>query len=358
MATKGFLEGLVLPMAVLGAGTVLGSEHRARDRRLRHAAEREQASRGGYGHSAARPGEIPARGWKEILGRVWQQLGADNISIVSAGVAFYALLAVFPAIAAAVTIYGLFAEPQTVQQQLGSVAHMLPQEAQSVLTGQLTAVTQAEEAALGFGALFALLFALWSASAGVRTMMDALNVAYEEREKRSLLKYYSAALILTLGGIVFAILMLALVAVLPPLLKLLPIPGGAELWIKLLRWPLIAVVLMLGLAVLYRYGPSRNKAQWRWVSWGAASAAVLWLIASALFSVYVGNFGSYNETYGSLGAVIVLMMWLYISAYVVLAGAELNSEMERQTAHDTTRTTPRPMGRRGAVVADTVAAPA
>ncbi|MDF2763173.1 MAG: ribonuclease [Rhodospirillales bacterium] len=308
------------------------------------------------GRSADTPRQIPRRGWKEILKRTWQQTKEDNISIVAAGVAFYALLAIFPALGAALSIYGFVADPADVSEQLASFGGMLPGDAQSLLQGQLSELTAQSEAALSFGALFGVVLALWSASAGVRTLMTALNIAYEEDEGRGFLPYYATAMALTLGAILSALVAIAVVAILPPLIKLLPLPELLRDIVSLVRWPILAGMVIVGLAVLYRYGPSRNRARWSWVSWGAVAATVLWIVGSILFSWYAANFANYNETYGSVGAIVALLMWFYLTAYVVLLGAELNSEMEHQTAKDTTRGPREPLGERGAEMADSVAA--
>jgi membrane protein len=324
-----------------------------------HAALRSTNARAdeqGRGRSADRPQQIPARGWIDILKRSWREMSEDNISIIAAGVAFYALLAIFPALGAALSIYGFFADPADVSEQLASMGGMLPGDAQSLLQGQLSELTSQPKAALSFGALFGVLLALWSASAGVKTLMTALNIAYEEEEKRGLIRYHAAALAMTLGAIVSALVAIALVAVLPPLIEALPLPDWLHWALSLVRWPILAVLVMIGLAVLFRYGPSRNKARWNWVSAGAIAATVLWIVGSLLFSWYAANFANYNETYGSVGAIVALLMWFYLTAYVVLLGAELNAEMERQTRRDTTRGPREPMGERGARMADTVAA--
>ena len=313
-------------------------------------------ARDARGRDADRPSQIPARGWLDILKRVWSQMGEDNISIVAAGVAFYAMLAIFPALGAALSIYGLIADPADVSQQLASLGGMLPADARSLLEDQLAGLAAQPKTALGFGVIFGILLALWSASAGMKALMTALNIAYEEEEKRGFLRYYMVALGLTFGAILAALVAIALVAVLPPILDALPVPDWLQWLLSLVRWPLLAAGVIFGLAVLYRHGPSRKQAQWQWVSWGAAVATVLWIGGSLLFSWYAANFADYNKTYGSVGAVVGLLMWFYITAYVMLFGAELNSEMERQTARDTTRAPEQPMGRRGARMADTVAA--
>jgi membrane protein len=311
---------------------------------------------GSRGRAAEEPQQIPRRGWLDILRRTWQQAKEDNISIVAAGVAFYALLAIFPALAAALSIYGFIADPADVARQLASFGGLLPGDARSLLERQLSQVAAQPPSALSFGAVFGVLLSLWSASAGVKTMMTALNIAYEEDESRGFIRYNGTALAMTLAAIVAALVAISLVAVLPPILEALSLPDWLHWVVSLVRWPILAALVIVGLAVLYRYGPSRNLARWNWVSWGAVAATILWVVASLLFSWYAANFANYNKTYGSVGAIVALLMWFYLTAYVVLMGAELNSEMEHQTARDTTRGPREPIGRRGAEMADTVAA--
>jgi membrane protein len=308
------------------------------------------------GRMASRPSEIPAAGWWDILKRTWQQMGEDNISIVASGVAFYALLSIFPAFTALVALYGLVADPAQVERQIAAAQGFLPAEALKLLSDQLHSLVEGPKTGIGVGLAISVGLALWSARAGTGSLMTALNIAYGEPEKRNIVKFNLVAFGLTAGMIVFGILALLLVAVIPAVLKLLPLPDFLGWIITFVRWPILAVFAMFALAALYRFGPSRAEPRWQWVSWGSAVATIVWVIASVGFSVYVSKFSDYNATYGSLGAVVVLLMWFYISAYIFLAGAELNAEMEHQTARDTTTGPERPMGRRGARMADTVAA--
>jgi membrane protein len=304
------------------------------------------------GRSAERPSEIPARGWRDILWRVWAQIGHDNVSIVAAGVAFYAILAVFPAITAFVSLFGLFADPAAVQEQFASLQGVIPAEAWTLLDDQLSTVLSAEAQSLGIGALVSLLIALYSGGAGVRALMTALNIAYNEDEKRGFVKFYLIAFVFTIGIAMLGLLSIGIIVAVPIVINLAQLGPLAGVAIKLAPWLALAVVVTIALGALYRHGASRAGPQTRWVSWGALAATVLWIGASLLFSVYVANFSSYNQTYGALGAVVVLLMWFWISAFIVLLGAELNAEMEHQTAQDTTTGPPQPMGRRGAFVAD------
>lgn len=273
--------------------------------------------------------DIPARGWRDILLRVKQRMARDNLSIIAAGVAFYALMAIFPALIALVGLYGLLFDPQQVAEQVAAMRGVLPPQGAEILLQELTSLTQMDRSSLGVGAIVATLFALWSASAGMRTTMQALDVAYDEQEKRGTIRFYATALALTMGAIAAAAVAIAVVVALPALIGFLGLGSFLENAISYARWPLLAAGMIVGLAVLYRYGPDRRGPQWRWVSWGAVFATVLWLFGSALFSLYVSHFGNYNKTYGSMAAVVILLTWFLLTAYVLLIGAEINAEIER-----------------------------
>jgi membrane protein len=306
------------------------------------------------GREAGTPKDIPARGWKDILLRVKDQIKKDRLSIVAAGVAFYALLAVFPGLIALVAVYGLAFDPQQVQEHVRVLSGVLPPEAADILLGQLSDLTSTDSTALGIGALGGVLLALWSASAGMRTLMEALNVAYNEEERRGMIRFYGTALLLTLAAIFGTIIAIGLVIGLPVVLKFLGLDTALSWLISIAAWPILIVTMLLGLAIVYRYAPSRDKPRWRWVSWGAVVATLLWIVGSVAFSIYVTRFGNYNETYGSVGAIVILLMWFLLSSYAVLIGAELNAEMERQTRKDTTAGAEKPMGARRAHAADTL----
>jgi membrane protein len=308
------------------------------------------------GREARRPGEIPGKGWKDVLWRVKNQIKEDKLSIIAAGVAFYGLLAIFPALIALVALYGLVFDPAQVEQQISAVSGILPAEAADIVLGQLRDLTSTDRRALGAGAIGGIVLALWSASAGMRTLMQALNVAYDEEEKRGFFRFYGTALLLTLGAIAGMIVAISLVVALPAVLKLLGLDDALKWLISIAAWPILIVMVLVGLSIVYRFGPSRRPARWRWVSGGAILATVLWLIGSLLFTFYVTKFGNYNETYGSVGAIVILLMWFLLSSYAVLIGAELNAEMERQTRRDTTPGPEKPLGARGAYAADTVGA--
>jgi len=306
------------------------------------------------GRKANRPSAIPSQGWRDILWRLWDQIGKDNVSIVAAGVAFYAMLAIFPAITAFVSLFGLIADTAQVQTQFANFKDVMPHEAWSLLNDQLTAVVSAGNQRLGIGVVVGLLIALWSAGAGVRAMMTALNIAYHEDEKRSFVRFYATAFLFTLGIVVLALLSVGVIVAVPIVLSLVEPGLLTRMVIKVLPWRILGVFITVALGALYRFGASRAEPRTRWVSVGAVLATVLWIAASVLFSVYVSNFDSYNRTYGALGAVMILLMWLWISAFIVLLGAELNAEMEHQTERDTTSGAARPLGQRGAYVADHV----
>ncbi|MCO6417449.1 YihY/virulence factor BrkB family protein [Siccirubricoccus sp. KC 17139] len=327
-----------------------GRSHRARHR------HGDRARGGGsHGRDATRPEEIPPRGWWAIAKRTVSQVSDDRVLTEAAGVTFYALLALFPALAALVSLYGLFADPATISEHLGAVGSVVPGGGMEIIEEQVKRITAKGEGTLGFGALIGLATSLWSSNQAMKAIVDALNVVYEEKEKRSFFRRLLVTMTFTLAGILFILLAMAAVVVLPVALAFIGLDGVLETVLRLARWPVLLLAVGLFLACLYRYGPSRERAQWRWVSWGSAFASLAWLVFSLGFSWYVTNFGSYNETYGSLGAVIGFMTWIWLSATVVLVGAELDAEMEHQTARDTTTGPERPMGTRGARMADEVA---
>ena len=310
----------------------------------------------GRGRDATTPSEIPARGWKDILIRVYHGLSEDRIIAIAAGVTFYVLLAIFPAIAALISLYGLFADPATISQHIETLAGIVPGGAIDIVREQIDRVTSQGAQTLGWTLVVGLAISLWSANAGMKALFDALNVVYHEKEKRGFFKLNTISLAVTLGSIVFLLIAIATVTILPMVLEYVGLSGASQLLITIGRWPALLVGVSLGIALIYRFGPSRDAPQWQWISWGSAFAAVSWLVASMLFSWYAANFGSYNETYGSLGAAIGFMTWVWISGIVVLLGAKINAEIEHQTSHDTTIGDRKPLGQRGATMADTVGA--
>ena len=308
----------------------------------------------GRGRRADTPAEIPRRGWKEIALRVARKIGRDNVFLVAAGVTFYLLLALFPALAAFVSIYGFVADPRTIADHIAFLGGLLPSEGLDLIRDQLNALLRQDRGSLGFGFLLGLGVALWSANNSVKALFEAMNVAYGEEEKRSLIRLHLVTFSFTLGGIAIGVLFLLSVGIVPAALALLQIDRWAELLVTIGRWPVLLLAVGIAIGLLYRYGPSRTTAKLRWVTWGSALATLVWIAASVGFSFYLENFANYNATYGALGAVIGLMMWSWISVMIVIVGAEINAEIEHQTARDSTLGEPKPMGKRGAHVADTL----
>ena len=324
-----------------------------------HEAAQEAASQSAKaaGVDAVTPSEIPAKGWKQILKRVYTSIGEDRVMAEAASVTYFSLLAIFPAIAALISLYGLAADPAAIGDHLNALKGVMPGGGLQIITDQVHALVTAPKKGLGFGFAIGLLTSIWSANAGMKSLFDALNAVYEERESRSFFQLTWLSLSFTLGALLFVILAIGAVIVVPAVLHFVGLAWGADLLLSIGRWPLLLAGIMLFLALTYRYGPSRAKAKWRWVSWGSAFAGVFWLLGSLAFSWYAANFGNYNKTYGSLGAVVGFMTWIWISTMIVLIGAELNAEMEHQTARDSTvGTTEKPLGARGAKRANTVAA--
>lgn len=307
-------------------------------------------------HSAQKPSHLTWQGWKQIGKRVYNQLTLDHISIVSAGVAFYFILALFPTFIAAITIYGLVMEPAQIQQQISEVAHILPEQSSQMISNILEGIADKSGKALGWGLVLSLLFSLWSAQKGTKAVFEGINIAYDEIDERGIFKSNGLTLLFTLGGIVVGIISIALVVVFPAIVDSINLPAyGVETIILWLRWPALALIVMGVLAVTYKIAPDRRNPQFNWVSWGAVIATFLWLAGSGLFSFYISNFGNYDKMYGSFSAVIVLMLWFFITAYAILLGAEINSEMEHQVRIDTTIGKERPMGERNAYHADHLA---
>lgn len=308
----------------------------------------------GRGREATEPSQIPAPGWRDILTRVKTEIGSDHVTLVAAGLAMSGMLAVFPGLAATIAIYGIFASPADVVSHMQIFSGLLPPGTFDLFKTQLQVVASKTQGTLTFAALGSLIIALWSAKGGMSALMTATNIAYAEAEKRGFFRQTLVSLAFTLGAIIGFVLVLTLGFAVPVALKVL----GTSSWVQLLgdglRWVALWVVAVLALAVLYRYAPSREHARWHWVTWGSAIAATLWIVVSILFALYVSKFASYGKTYGALGGMIALLMWFYLSSFVVLIGAEINSEMERQTVRDTTEGPEVPLGQRGAHAADTV----
>jgi membrane protein len=314
---------------------------------------RQAASRGRH---AVSPWRIPWQGWKDILLRTYHEMNEDRLLAVAAGVVFYALLALFPAITALVSCYALLADAGTVNQHLTSLGVMLPGGAMDIVKEQVDRVLSKGDIKLGTAFAFSFLLALWSANGGVKAMIDALNVAYEEKEERGFFKLNAVSLAFTVGGIVAVLVAIGVIVALPLILSAVGLNAVTDAIVRYGRWPLLIVLTLLALAVLYRYAPSRRAPQWQWITPGSVFAAMAWLAGSALLSFYLGNYAHYDATYGSLGAAIGLMMWMWMSTIVILLGAELNAEIEHQTAEDTTEGGNKPLGARDAKMADTVGA--
>jgi membrane protein len=280
----------------------------------------------------------------------------DRILALAAGVVFYCLVALFPALAAGVSSYALFADAGTIGKHLSLVADVVPVSVLDLLRDEIARIAGKSDGRLTFGFLLGLGIALWSANAGMKAIFDALNIIYDEDEKRGIVRLNLISLFFTLCAIAAAMLAVAAIVVFPLALAALGLSSFDAPIIGLLRWPVMFVVVIVSLAVLYRYGPSRRRAKWRWLSVGSVVGALAWLVVSSLFSYYLSNFANYNATYGALGAVVGLMIWMWLTTIVVLVGALINSEIEHQTAYDTTVGPGKPLGARGAVMADTVGA--
>jgi membrane protein len=319
-------------------------------------AQHDAAVAADMGWQATSPAEIPSRGWWAVIKRVANQFIEHRLMAEAASVVFFVLLAIFPALAALVSLYGLFTDPKTIAEHMSALSDILPADSVGILTDQITRVSQNGSSKLSFGLIFGFVVSLWSANQGIKALFDVLNIAYDEREKRSYVQLTLITLGFTFAGLVFTLIALSAVVVLPAVLQFVYLAAETDLLVRLLRWPVMLFIVTLFLSVIYRYGPSRTRARWRWVTWGGASAALAWVLVSLGFSFYVSEFGTYNKTYGSLGAVIGFMTWIWISVMVVLIGAELNAELEHQTARDSTVGPERPLGARGATKADEVVA--
>lgn len=305
------------------------------------------------GGGAERPTEIPPKGWRQVVKRGWKEAKVDQVPLLSAGVAYYAFLALFPALIAIVSIYGLIADPGTIATHISALGKALPGEARRLITDQVTALASRRRT-LGFSAVLAIVIALFAASGGMSNLITAVNLAYDEEEKRNAIKKRLLALGLTIGAIIFMVIMLGLVAVLPPLLEKF-LGGGALRWVlQILGYLVLFAIVAAALAVLYRLAPDRDAAKMSWVSVGALVATTIWLLASIGFSIYTSTLGNYAKTYGVFAGVVILLFWLWLTSYAILLGAEINAEAEGQTVADTTKGPEEPLGQRGAVKADSL----
>ena len=328
------------------APRVLAMAHESADSSSRSASH-DPARQNDRGRQADAPGDVPSRGWLDILTRTKEELARDNLSIVAAGVAFYSFLAFVPALGAVIALYALISDPVQVSRHIESLAGIMPGEILPLLREQMTRLAEENKAA-GVSAILSIVLAVYGSSKAATALIQGLNITYDEEEKRGFFNIQGVALMLTLCAVIGAIVAIFLVTILPVALQFLHLPRGTETLASWLRWPILVGGFMFALAVLYRYAPSRDEPQWKWVSWGAGVATGLWVLGSAAFSLYVSTIGNYDKTYGSLGTLVVFLFWLFLTAFVVLIGAELNSEMERQTAKDTTKGPTKPMGSRRA----------
>jgi membrane protein len=307
----------------------------------------------GRGRQATTPQEIPPQGWKDIVKRSMKSVKEDQVPLLSAGVAFYALLSLFPLVIAAVSIYGLVADPKAVQDQIHNLTEMLSPETAKLVGDQLVQVTSGAGGALGLATVLGILTALWSASSGMKALITGVNLAYDESETRKFVKLRGTALLFTLGAMALMGVALATIVGYPPIAD--DLPTVLRWLVAIVRFLILGGLLVVALGVVYRFAPDRDQPKWTWVSPGSLVATLLWVLATIGFAIYANLFGNYNKTYGALAGVIILMFWLFISAFVVLFGAELNTEMELQTARDTTKGPEEPMGERGGHAADHVA---
>jgi len=308
------------------------------------------------GINAERPRNIPFKGWKDVLLRVKDQMEKDNLPIMAAGVAFYFFMALFPALLAAVSLYALVTDPQQLQEHMNYAGNVLPAEAHDILTDRLESIIETQDSGLGWGLAISLLFSIWSANKGTFFLFRALNVVYDEKSTRGMIKQNAITLSFTIGFMIVGILSMTIVIAFPALIGVLGLPDILETVLRYARWLVMAVIVMFCFAMIYQFAPQRQHPKLRWVSPGSIIATVLWILGSLAFSLYVQNFDNFEEMYGSVAAVIILMLWLNLTAFIILMGAEINAELEHQTKKDTTMGDDSPRGERNAHYADHVAA--
>lgn len=308
------------------------------------------------GRQADRPTHIPIAGYIDILFRMWSRQSVLNLGLIAAGIAFYGLLSLFPGITAVAAFAGTFLDPDLLLENSEDIAALLPEAAQDIVLGQLRDVAATNDAQLGLAALIGVSFALYSASRAVANLVAGLNLIFEQRETRNFFFVNALTLLLTVFLIAGVLIAIVVVAAIPVIAGLFGDRGVLVDLVMSLRWPLLFLIGVCGIAVLYRIGPNRRPAKWRWLTPGAFVACAFWVMGSFGFSSYVQSFGSYNETFGALGGVIILLTWMWLSAFILLLGALLDAEMEAQTKRDSTIGPERPLGERGAVKADTVGA--
>lgn len=306
------------------------------------------------GRNADKPHEVPAKGWKDTLIRVKDGISDDRLSLISASMAYYALLASVPALTSVVLLYAWFSDPTSISAHIAQVERFIPTEAGDIIRDQLQTLAAQAPSTLGLSAIGTLLFSLWSASKGSAAIIEAMNIIYDQDECRGFVKRTGMAIAFTLLGAVLSLVAMLVVVFLPAITGIFDFGQLFNALSKGIGWVLLLGIFSFFLSCIYRFGPCRHKAKWKWVSPGSILASVLWAATSLLFSWYAANFGNFNKTYGSLGAVVVMMTWFYISSFIILIGGEVNAELEHQTKRDTTTGKPKPMGKRGAVMADTL----
>ena len=307
-----------------------------------------------HGHLADNPAQIPLQGWREIAKRTLAEIKTDRVAMMAAAIAFAALIAIFPALIAALSLFGLIVDPIEAAQLAGEMTATLPADAASMLRDQIQSLATADESTLGGSFVISLVVALWGASGGIGMALTGINVAYDETERRTFVRRKLLALGLALAAVLFFVVAIILIAVVPAVIRELGLGVVGKVAALAARWVVLALLILTGLAALYRVAPEREDAKWVWISPGALAGTVFWLVGSGLFSLFVNNFGRYDDTYGAVAGVVVLMLWLQLSAFIVLLGAEINAEAERQTLRDTTTGPPQPIGQRGANPADTL----
>jgi membrane protein len=306
------------------------------------------------GRGANKAGDIPAKGWKDSLLRVKKGIRDDSLSLLAAGMSYFALLAFVPAISSVVLIYAWISDPSQIAAQIEMAGDVIPVEIRNTLNEQLSTLSSEASGTLGFGAIGSLLFALWSASKGSKAVIESLNIIYDEEEKRGFIKLNIFAIGMTAFAAIMAIAAIGVIVGVPIVMNFVELGRGTQIMGSIISWVILLGLFSVFLAFAYRFGPNRSKAKWTWVSRGAVTASILWALVSLGFSYYASRFGEFNKAYGSMGAVVVLMMWFYLSSFVILLGGELNAELEHQTMKDSTEGEPEPLGRRGAKKADTI----
>ncbi|HET8697228.1 MAG TPA: YihY/virulence factor BrkB family protein [Gammaproteobacteria bacterium] len=310
------------------------------DQRRAPAAREGGAERHQPSDTAGDDANTPPAGWKATLKHVWRKLSADHVSLIAAGVSHYALLATFPALFAVVAVYGLVMSPERIQAQVSALSRFTPPDVANIIDTALRSIAESQGGTLSFGAVLGVLLALWGARAGMDAVMTATNIAYGIDKDRSFVRRMLVSLGLTVAAMLGFVLLLGVAVAIPFLARALGVGGVLTTVIDMVRWVACWLLVVLGLAVVYRFAPNRHQAHWRWISYGSATAATVWVIASVLFSIYVQNFGSYGKTYGALGGVVVMLLWFYISSYVLLIGAEIDAALEKQTVPELRRRGP------------------